>query len=125
MLDFDAFLADSAPNIPAHTMHALGIGWNQILAAVFPATHPRVTVAVIVRVPYTDTNAPHTLAVRLDTEDGEQVRLGVVGTPTGEPRDVFQLGGQFNVGRPPMLVPGDEQLVTLALDINQLRFDAP
>ena len=41
------------------------------------------------------------------------------GTPDGKVR---RFGGQFNVGRPPPLQPGDEQLVTLAINIDGLEF---
>jgi hypothetical protein len=35
------------------------------------------------------------------------------------------LGGQFNVGRAPLLPPGDDQVVALALTVNDLVIPKP
>lgn len=123
-MDVDAFLADSANAIQGR-LYVLGAGWNTIWAATFPAIHPRVAIGILVRVPWTETNTMHRIAVRLDTEDGQAVQLGVVAGPQGQPVPVMQLGGQFNVGRPPVLVQGDEQTVALAMDVNQIPFEGP
>jgi hypothetical protein len=42
--------------------------------------------------------------------------------PEGEGR-IEAIGGQFNVGRPPTLKPGDEQVVPFAVNINGLSFE--
>jgi hypothetical protein len=123
-MEVTAFLADSADAVQGK-IYALGIGWNAIFSPVFPVTHPRLALGMMIQVPYTATNQMHTVTVHLETEDGEHVRLGMNAQPGPEPTPIFELGGSFNVGRPPMLVAGDEQVVPFAMTIDQLHFEAP
>ncbi|HEV7567505.1 MAG TPA: hypothetical protein VGO31_16280 [Microbacteriaceae bacterium] len=123
-MEVTAFLADSAEAVQGK-IYALGIGWNAIFAQVFPVSHPRLALGITIQVPYTATNHMHTVTVHLETEDGERVQLGFNPQPGGEPAPVYELGGSFNVGRPPMLVAGDEQIVPFAMTIDQLLFEAP
>ncbi|PJJ65366.1 DUF6941 family protein [Compostimonas suwonensis] len=123
-MEIDAFLADSAESVQGK-IYALGIGWNTVFAPQFPATHPRVALGVTVHVPYTATNAPHALTVSLVDEDGTKQMLGRAPSSTGEPRPVFDLTANFNVGRPPMLPEGDEQIVAMAMVIDQMSFSRP
>lgn len=120
----DVFLADSADVVDGK-IYALGIGWNTIYAPSFPMAHPRVAVAVIIHVPYTATNTMHTFRLHLQDQDGNRIHIGTVGSDAEGTRQIYELGGQFTVGRPPMLPPGDEQVVPLALTINGLRLDKP
>lgn len=119
----DVFLADSA-DVVEGKIYALGIGWNTIHAPAFPTVHPRVAVGAIIHVPYTATNVTHTFRLHLQDQDGNRVHIGTVGSDAGS-RQIYELGGQFTVGRPPMLPPGDEQVVPLAVTINGLRLDKP
>jgi hypothetical protein len=125
-VELDAFLADSAEAVQGK-LYALGVGWNAIFVRVFPAVHSRVSVGIVIRVPYTATNQPHTVRMHLEREDGELYPLGesVLTASESEPTEVFEIGGQFNVGRPPLLPPGDEQMVCLALTVTDLHFDKP
>ena len=43
-----------------------------------------------------------------------------VEAPDGKIR---RLGGEFNVGRPPTIEPGDEQLIALAINMDGLQFE--
>lgn len=122
-MEIDAFLADSADSVQGK-IYALGIGWNTIFANQFPTIHPRVAVGITIHVPYTATNQRHTVSLKLQTEDGQDVALGTDAS-SGEPIPVMELGGEFNVGRPPLLPAGDEQIVAIALTINGLLFEAP
>lgn len=125
-MDIDAFLADSAEAVQGK-IYALGIGWNTIFGGAFPVTHRRIAVAMTIHVPYTATNQMHTVSLHLETADGVKVPIGVKPpeAPGGDPEVVLEMGGQFNVGRPPMLPAGDEQIVPLAMTVDGLTFDAP
>lgn len=124
-MDVDAFLADSAESVQGK-IYALGIGWNSVYVRSFPTVHPRTSVGITIRVPYTATNQMHTVLMHLEKEDGERVPIGEERSePDAEPKQVFELGGQFNVGRPALLPPGDEQVVCLALTINNLLLEKP
>jgi hypothetical protein len=75
-------------------------------------------------VPYTATNQMHVFELTLQDADGQELPMAdappEAGTPDGKIR---RLGGQFNVGRPPTLQPGDEQLIALAVNIDGLEFE--
>jgi hypothetical protein len=124
----DAFLCDSIQGLGAK-LYALGIGWNVIDAAQFPARHSRLGVGLVIHIPYTATNQTHEFSVHIENEDGAPLPLAEAG-PGTDPRTVedghvIRLGGSFNVGRPPELPPGDEQIVPLALQLDQIEFPAP
>jgi len=122
-MEVDAFLADSAEAVQGK-VYALGIGWNTVYVRALPSAHPRVSVGMTIRVPYTATNQNHTVLLHLESEDGERIPLGEEPSEADEePKQVFELGGQFNVGRPPLLPPGDDQVVCLALTVNNLTLE--
>ncbi len=88
-------------------VYVSGGGWTDhhrpiVRGAPVPNTH--LGIATSVTVPWTKTNQPHTLTVRVEDEDG------IV---------VAKLDAQMNVGRPPQLPPGASQPVMLgfALDM--------
>jgi hypothetical protein len=118
-MEIDAFLADSVV-VAEGKIHALGAGWNVINARGIPTRHDRIGIGFIIRVPYTETNQEHTFELRLEDADGHRLTFG--DNPQGEGR-VEGFGGRFNVGRPPNLKPGDEQVVPFALNINGLTFE--
>jgi hypothetical protein len=125
-VEVNAFLADAAEESQGK-IYALGIGWNRIYTREFPARHPRMAIAITVHVPYTQTNQVHRISIQLETEDGQVVPLGDAppSAPDEPPGKIHELGGEFNVGRPPNLTPGDEQIVPLALTLDGLRFEQP
>ncbi len=120
----DAFLADSAEVIN-NKLYALGAGWNTIYARSFPVIHRRLNVAATLHVPFTATNSPHKLEVRLITEDGAEHPIGVRADAQGDPVPVTAMGGEFTLGRPPLLVDGDDQIACFAFTIDGMRFDGP
>ncbi|MHB1009187.1 MAG: DUF6941 family protein [Propionibacteriaceae bacterium] len=73
--------------------------------------------AGLVRVPWNATNREHTLSFRLITEDGEAPQL-----PEGAAVGSSGIGGdmRFNVGRPPQIASGDEQMVPFAFNFGGL-----
>jgi hypothetical protein len=125
-MEIDAFLADTAETVEGK-IYALGIGWNTIFTGGFPAVHPRVAIGVTIHVPYTETNEPHRLEVRLEDADGGRIPLSMPqpGQLGQSDEQVMVLGAEFNVGRPPQLPDGDEQVVCVALTINSLLIQRP
>jgi hypothetical protein len=93
-----------------HYIH--GAGWDTIWVSAFPAAHPLIAVAVRLRAPWNDTNQPHELLIDVLDDDGNSV----VPNPPGAPR------GTINVGRPPHIAPGSDQVVPLAISLQGLSF---
>ena len=124
-MDLDAFLADSVVSAEGK-LFVQGGGWNVINVPQFPYVLPRCGIALILRIPYTATNQTHRFEVSLRDEDGAELPLGdappELNTPDGK---VHRLGGELNVGRPPTIQPGDEQIVALAINIDGLPFNGP
>lgn len=107
-------LADAAVAVEGkHYIH--GAGWDTIWVGAFPAAHPLVAVAIRLRVPWNDTNQPHELVIDILDEDGNSI----VPTPPGAPR------GTINVGRPPNILPGADQVVPLAISLANLTLARP
>lgn len=78
--------------------------------------------AGIVRVPWQATNAEHTLGFRFVTEDEQPPQLAE-GVPLGP--DGIAGVMRFNVGRPPQLASGDEQMVPFAFNLQGLPLATP
>jgi hypothetical protein len=107
-------LADAAAAVAGkHYIH--GGGWDTIQAASFPVTHHAMSAAIRLRVPWTATNQPHDLELDIVDADGQSVLPNPPGPFTG----------QLNIGRPPHLEPGEDQVVPLVMDIRSLVFVAP
>lgn len=124
-MDCEAFLADSVVSAEGK-LYVQGGGWNQVNAEGLPFRLPRCGIALLVRVPYTATNQPHRFDIHLQDADGQEVPLGDAppGLETADGK-VHRIGGEFNVGRPPTVQPGDEQLVALAINFDGLVFEQP
>lgn len=123
-MDVTAFLADSVV-VAEGKLYVQGAGWNIVSAPTFPTRHNRIGIGLVIHVPYSATNQMHKLEVGIQDEDGHQVPLGVAPDGSDAPGPLFKLGGQFNVGRPPLLPPGDEQVVPLAMNIDGVLFENP
>jgi hypothetical protein len=123
-MDVEAFLADSVV-VAEGKLYAQGAGWNMINVNVLPAQHDRIGIGLVITVPYTETNQEHAFSLHLETEDGEQLPLGDappgMDSPDGRMR---RIEGVFNMGRPPTLVAGDEQVIPLAINLKGLPFEA-
>jgi hypothetical protein len=119
----EAFLADSVASAEGK-LYVQGAGWNVINTAKVPTRHPRIGLGLIIRVPYTATNQMHKFELYLEDADGNELPLADAPPGTEMPDEkIRRLGGQFNVGRPPTLQPGDEQLVAMAINLDGLMFD--
>lgn len=81
-----------------------------------------VGVGLLVTVPWLRTNQQHRVEVQLWTEDGQEVRPPQ--TPDGAAGEPVKFEMVFNVGRPPGLQPGDDQIVVGAVNLPALPMPA-
>ncbi len=107
-------LADMA-TVADGKLYIHGAGWDSLLVGSFPVTHPTMSVAVRLRIPWNDTNQPHRLELDVVDDDGQSI----LPVPPGP------LQGTINVGRPPQLKQGQDQVLALAFNLNSLKFDQP
>jgi len=125
VLEVDAFLADSVV-VAENKLYAQGAGWDSIFTAAFPFKQSRVGVGIFLRIPWTATNQMHNFSIKIIDQDGNKIVLGDAppgaNLPDGK---VHELTGQFNVGRPPLLSPGDSQIVPIAVNLDGLEFTGP
>ncbi len=124
-MELDAFLCDSIVSAEGK-LYAQGIGWNAMFSSQFPARHNRIGIGILIRVPYTATNQAHQLEIRLENSDG--ARVPISDAPAGVPSEhgkIYTIPFDFNVGRPPLLPPGDSQMVPLAINFDGLTFEKP
>jgi hypothetical protein len=99
-------LCDWAEANPGGKLYAMGVGWKRIAC-----DQPTQTaVALLLAVPYDQTNMKHDVAIKLMTEDGQPF-------PSDNPA---QFGFQFEIGRPPGMKAGEDQVVPWAAKINGL-----
>lgn len=107
-------LADSATVAEGkHYIH--GAGWDSIGAVTFPVIQPMLTVAVLLRIPWNDTNQPHMLELDVVNADG----ASILRTPPGPPR------GPIIAGRPPQLPVGGDVLAPLVFNLVGVQFERP
>lgn len=109
-------------------LYVQGGGWNMLTPPTFPAVLPRIGIALTVDVPYTATNQNHTLEIALEAEDGQRLSLGPEQVDPTSPTSIpapGKINAQFNVGRPPGLMPGDAQPIPFALNIDGYVLNGP
>jgi hypothetical protein len=82
-------------------VYAMGGGWNMLHFPELPVEHA-FGIAFGLDVPWDETNQRHTLSLEIEDPDG--ARLG----------DEFSF--EFETGRPPGLVPGQDQRIVLSLE---------
>jgi len=116
-----AFLAESA-EVVNNKIYALGIGWNLLASPTFPFQFPRVAIGIMIHVGWTETGSDHEMRLHLETEDGAVVPLT---QPDENGSMMTEWGSTFNAGRSPLLTPGDDQIVPLSLNVNNLVFPTP
>jgi hypothetical protein len=94
-----------------HYIH--GGGWHTLFTATFPAVHPVLGIAALLRVPSEELGQE--LALEVDIVDGEED-----GSILPEP-----LRGIVSAQRPPHVTPESDLLLHLALSFASLQFDSP
>jgi hypothetical protein len=98
-------LADAAQEVNGK-LYVLGGGWS-----VTGPGLPPMALAVKLDVPWNASNTPHEFEIRLVDADGQPVRI----EHEAEALEV-RLGGTFEVGRPPGLLPGSD--IDFAFTVN-------
>ncbi|MDD5448681.1 MAG: hypothetical protein PHO53_05900 [Actinomycetota bacterium] len=91
-------------------LYIMGGGWS-----LCPAGPRNMSIAMLILVPWNETNTQHKLTLMLLDEDGNQVNLGE------PPREVKQ-EGSFEVGRPPGVPPGSDIGVALVFNFIGIPF---
>jgi hypothetical protein len=89
-----------------------GGGWNSVNLMQIPSPIG-FSVALIISVPWAQAEQNHTLAVELQGPRGELMALGA--DQVGDP--VTEIRGNFSVGRPPHVVPGEDIVIPVALAV--------
>jgi hypothetical protein len=103
-------LADSA-QVCDNKVNLLGGGWDLLGPQIGPTS-----VAMLIRIPWDLTNTKHTWKLELVDSDGAAVS---VTTPLGNEEPV-QVGGEFEVGRPPGVPKGISLQLPLAINFAPL-----
>jgi hypothetical protein len=116
-MDVDVMLCDHAEAVEGK-LFINGAAINLLFVGPEPPYLVAFSVAAVIQVPYTATNEPHTVVVRLVDEDGRPV---VPWAPEGAPAPVpVELQSSFTLGRPPILPPGEAQTVPVAFSLQGL-----
>ena len=102
-------LADGA-HVANGKLYVLGGQWDRLTVAAFPAHHPSMTVALVLRVEYTEAPKSYTLTVEL-TLDGRPESAKAV--------------GKFAIGHSPAQVHGAPQFAPIAIPFNNVPFGGP
>lgn len=118
----NALICDSAASAETK-LYIQGGGWTNLTTSRFPFNQPRIAVALVLSVPWTATNHNHDFELRLEDEDGALMALGGAVAEDGSP--IKRIKGQFNIGRPAGIQPGDAQPMPLAFNFDQMLFEAP
>ncbi|MGH3853599.1 MAG: DUF6941 family protein [Pseudonocardiaceae bacterium] len=120
-MQIDAFLCNHAEAVN-NMLYIAGGGIEQ--AMITPGNAPpyaiTVGIAIMVTVPWSQTNQQHRVEIELLGGDGESIQL-----PTGpDSTESLQMLLTFNVGRGPLLTVGDDQHVCLAANMPLLPMPA-
>lgn len=115
-MQVDAFLADAVESAEGK-LFALGVGWNALAVPGFPATHPRISIGIVVHVEAAEAGE-HRLTLAFCGPDDEPRPFGT--GPDGT--DQRELIAGFSAGP----APGHpEANVAMALNLDGLTFTAP
>jgi hypothetical protein len=102
-------LCDSAQAV-GDKLYILGGGWSFTGPAIAP-----MALAILVQVPWSDTNAPHPFRVELVDQDSNPIIID---------NDPVLIEGTLEVGRPPGHPPGTSINIPLAFNIPSLALPA-
>jgi hypothetical protein len=99
-------LADAA-QVVGNKLYLLGGGWDRLTVnKPFPVSQ-RCALAMSINVDWNETNQKHTFELEILAED----------QTTEQPKSIMKAGGQFELGRPPGISPGQQQRFQVALDM--------
>lgn len=122
----DAVICDSSV-VAEGKLYVQGGGWDNLGSPVFPFIQSRISLAAVVAVPYIETNKNHVLEIHLEHEDGQKMPLApqVVTQDGAATHTPTTIKAQFTFGRPATLPAGDSQMMPIAVNLDQLRFESP
>jgi len=98
-------LADAATAADGK-LYIHGAGWNRINVASFPVSYP-FAIALQFRIPWTETNMP--CGIELDIVDDDELSIF--------PDETKKIKGEITAGRPPDLIAGDDQVLSIAIRV--------
>ena len=101
-------LADSA-QVVGNKLYLMGGGWDRLTVNQEFPVEQRVGIALAIKVPWNRTNERHEFEIEIASEDADIIA---------------KVGGNFEVGRPPGIPPGQDQRIQLAVEAN-LKFAKP
>lgn len=101
------FVSDWA-EVVAGKLYAQGIGWANVIAD----SPIQFAISCLIIIPFDETNKKHSGLVKLVTDDGQEY----------PPENPAVAGFDFEVGRPPGMRDGQEQIVPFALKIGGVSF---
>ena len=104
-----AMVADAA-HVAGGKMYILGGQWDRLTVANFPAQHPAMAVALVLKIEYTEALTNHRLTVELMLD--------------GEPQDVKAMG-DLRMGHAPTQARGAPSFAPIALPFYGVTFAAP
>jgi len=113
-MELDAFLcnhAEAVNNLLYVAGGGVNIGFTQPDAG--PPYPVNLGIAMMVTVPWAQTNQQHQVEIELLNEDGQAVQLPTAPDATTP----LQIRLAFNVGRPAAVAVGDDQIVSLAANL--------
>lgn len=99
-------LADAAA-VAEGKSYIHGAGWDNIVTRVLPTTLIA-AVAILVRIPWAETNEEHVIGLDILDADGHSIL----------PKDPGPLRGKLNVGRPAHIEAGEDQVMSFAISLN-------
>lgn len=122
-MEIDVLLCDHA-EVAGNKLFINGANINQVNLPAGSPTPYMVTFAAagIIHIPWNQTNKSHELKFQMITEDGNNPEF-----PEGFPVGPDGVTGnmKFNVGRPPELTPGEEQIIPFAFNFQALPLMKP
>ena len=101
-------LADAA-QLVGNKLYLMGGGWDVLTGNTSFPIQQQCAIAVSVRAPRNETNQRHSLDVEILTDDG---------------KSIGKIEGQFEIGRPPGIRPGQDQRMQMAAGLG-LKLDNP
>lgn len=104
-MEADLLLCDHAEAVNGK-LYINGGGWNLLFTPDVPAN---MSLAILIEVPWDETDQRHRVRVDLLTADGELVEIG------GKP---LSLTSELEVGRAPGIKPGTSSNTPMAMNIN-------
>jgi hypothetical protein len=109
-MDVTLLICDSAEAVNGK-LYILGGGWNMLYA---PGTPVRIALAILIAVPWDETNQRREMRIELVTSDGVQVLLN---------GQEVAANAEFDIGRPPGVKPGSTLNAPFAINFDGLVLD--